>query len=69
MTADRATADEMTWEALTPEEILGRFGATYERGPGGQPLPVELAPVEGVSPRPADEAAAEFAASLERGLE
>ena len=69
VTADRATADDMTWEALTPEEILGRFGATYERAPNGQPLAIELPPVIGNPPRPADEAAAEFAASLERGLE
>ncbi len=69
VTADRATADDMTWEALTPEEILGRFNATYKRSPTGQPLPIELPTVFGTPPRPADEAAAEFAASLERGLE
>lgn len=69
VTADRATADDMTWEVLTPEEILGRFDATYERAPNGRPLAIELPPVVGNPPRPVDEAAAEFAASLERGLE
>jgi hypothetical protein len=59
--ADRATADDMQWEALTPEEIIGRFEATFERGPGGQPMPIALAPVQGTPPRPAEEAAAEFA--------
>ncbi|HNM79217.1 MAG TPA: hypothetical protein PKI89_12670 [Tepidiformaceae bacterium] len=67
VTAERTIADNMTWEALTPEEILGRFGATFERGAGGQPLPIELPPVEGRPPRPTAEAAAEFAASVERG--
>lgn len=66
VTADRATADDMTWEALTPEEILGRFEAIYTRGPGGQPAPIELPAIHGAPPRPTDEAAAEFAASLER---
>lgn len=69
VTADRATADEMTWEALTPEEIVGRFDSVYERGPAGQPLPIELPPVHGAPPRPTAEAAAEFAAADERGKE
>jgi hypothetical protein len=69
VTADRATADDMTWEALTPEEILGRFGASFERAPGGQPVAIELPPIEGAAPRPTEEAAADFAASLERGTE
>jgi hypothetical protein len=67
VTAERAEADEMTWEALTPEEILGRFGATYERTPTGQPAAIDLPPVSGVAPRPTDEAAAAFAASLDEG--
>ncbi|MEI2711297.1 MAG: hypothetical protein V9E96_20140 [Chitinophagaceae bacterium] len=66
-TAERAIADDMTWEALTPEEILGRFDARYERAPGGQPVAIELPPIEGRSPRPTAQAAAEFAASVERG--
>ena len=68
-TADRATADDMTWEALTPEEILGRFEATFSRAPNGQPLAIELPPIIGNSPRPTDQAAADFAASLDRGLD
>ncbi len=69
VTADRATADDMTWEALTPEEIMGRFDAAFERAPNGQPLPIGLEPVPGKPPRPTEEAAAEFAAALERGAE
>ena len=66
VTGDRATADEMTWEALTPEEILGRFAAAYQRAPNGQPVAIELPPVPGDPPRPTEQAAADFAASLER---
>ncbi|MEO8538850.1 MAG: hypothetical protein ABI577_03855 [bacterium] len=69
VTAERVTADDMTWEALTPEEILGRFGASYERAPSGQPVAIELPPIDGASPKPTDQAAAEFAASLERGTD
>ncbi len=69
VTAERAIADGMTWEALTAEEILGRFGATFERGTSGQPVPIELPAVEGQPPRPIEEAAAEFAAAEERGKE
>ena len=61
-----STADEMTWEALTPEEILGRFAAAYQRAPNGQPVAIELPPVPGDPPRPTEQAAADFAASLER---
>src|SRR3990172_720180 len=60
VTADRATADSLDWEALTAEEVLGRFGATYERAAAGQPVPIELPPLEGQPPRPTEEAAAEF---------
>ncbi|MBE0610165.1 MAG: hypothetical protein IH609_12360, partial [Dehalococcoidia bacterium] len=69
VTADRSTADSLDWEALTPEEVLGRFGATYERAAAGQPVPIELPPLEGQPPRPTEEAAAEFAARQERGKE
>lgn len=69
VTADRATADNLDWEALTAEEVLGRFGATYERAAAGQPVPIELPPLEGQPPRPTEEAAAEFAARQERGKE
>jgi hypothetical protein len=69
VTADRSTADGLDWEALTPEEVLGRFGATFERAAAGQPVPIELPPLEGQPPRPTEEAAAEFAARQERGKE
>jgi hypothetical protein len=69
VTAERATADDMTWEALTPEEILGRFDATYSRSPNGQPLPIELPELVGNPPRPTDQAAADFAASLDGGID
>lgn len=46
-TADRATADSLTWEALTPDEILARFDTHYERQPSGQPSPIEVPPIEG----------------------
>ncbi len=69
VTAERGEADDMTWEALTPEEILGRFGATYERTENGRPAAIELPPIAGDPPRPTDEAAADFAASLDDGRE
>ena len=69
VTAERGTADEMTWEALTPEEILGRFGATYSRAANGQPTPIVLPEVAGSPPRPTEQAAADFAASLDGGLD
>lgn len=49
-TADRAAADELTWEALTPEEILARFDTRYERQPSGQPSPIALTPIDGILP-------------------
>lgn len=49
-TASRAVADGLTWEALTPAEVLGRFETRFQRSPAGQGLPIELAPVEGVPP-------------------
>lgn len=51
-TAERLPADSMTWEELTPEEILGRFETTYERGPSGQAIAIVLAPIEGDPPPP-----------------
>lgn len=68
-TADRATADGLDWEALTPEEVLRRFGAIFERGASGQPVPIDLPPIEGTPPRPTEEAAAEFARRQQRGKE
>lgn len=68
-TAERAVADGLDWEALTAEEVLGRFGATFNRGQAGQPVAIDLPPVEGQAPRPTAEAAADFAARAERGKE
>lgn len=61
-TAERSVADGLTWEALTPEEILGRFETTYERADSGQPIAITIPPIEGLPPRPSEEAAADFAA-------
>ena len=61
-TAERSIADSLTWEALTPAELLGRFETSYQRAANGQPVPIELPPVSGAPPRATDEAAAEFAA-------
>lgn len=52
-TADRAVADTLTWEALTPEEVLARFETRFDRSPSGQAQPIELDPVEGELPAPA----------------
>ena len=49
-TADRQTADSLTWEVLTPAELLGRFDTRYDRGASGQPQPIVLDPVEGSLP-------------------
>ncbi len=49
-TAARSIADSLSWEALTPSEVLGRFDTRYERTTSGQAVPVELQPVEGVAP-------------------
>lgn len=54
-TADRQVADGLTWEALTPEEILGRFDTRFDRQPNGQGAPIELPPVIGQPPRPTPE--------------
>lgn len=61
-TAERSIADSLTWDALTPSELLGRFETSYERSANGQPLPIDLPPVAGTPPRATEEAAAEFAA-------
>ena len=62
-TAERGVADSLNWEAFTAGELLGRFETNYNRAANGQPLPIELPPLEGVPPRATEEAAAEFAAS------
>ena len=51
-TAGRPEADAMTWEAMTPSEILGRFETRYLRTPSGQAAPIDLPPVEGEPPMP-----------------
>ena len=48
--ASRSTADGLDWEALEPAEILGRFEATFARGPGGQGQAIILPPIEGSLP-------------------
>lgn len=54
-TADRQVADGLTWEALTPAEVLGRFATRFERSPAGQGQPIRLDPIEGAPPRVAGE--------------
>ena len=49
-TAERSIADSITWEALTPGEILGRFETHFETGAQGQSLPIVLHPVVGEPP-------------------
>lgn len=51
-TARRGVADSLTWEALTPAEILARFETTYERLPNGQGAAIVLPPVLGQPPAP-----------------
>ncbi|OAI39811.1 hypothetical protein AYO38_06920 [bacterium SCGC AG-212-C10] len=50
-TADRSIADSLTWEALTPDELLGRFQTQFDRLPSGQGAPIVLPPIEGAPPR------------------
>jgi hypothetical protein len=50
VTADRSVADSLSWEALTPAEVLGRFDARYHRDDSGQGEPIELDAIEGIPP-------------------
>ena len=50
-TAARSIADDLTWDALTPAELLGRFSTTYDRGPAGVANPIILPPIEGMFAR------------------
>lgn len=50
-TAERGIADELTWDALTPAELLGRFSTVYDRGPTGAANPIILPPIEGTLAR------------------
>jgi hypothetical protein len=56
-TADRATADAIFAEELTASEVLRRFDTLYHPVDGFEIRPIVLPPVEGVPPRPAEEAA------------
>jgi hypothetical protein len=56
-TASRAIADSIFAEELTAAEVLRRFDTLYHPTEGFEIKPIELPPVEGVSPRPAEEAA------------
>lgn len=56
-TADRATADDLVWEDLSAGELLSRFETKWPAEQDGRLLPVELPPIVGASPRPAEEAA------------
>jgi hypothetical protein len=59
VTADRATADSLAWDELSSREILDRFATIVAQERDGAIIPVELPLIEGVKPRPAEEAAAE----------
>jgi hypothetical protein len=52
-TATREVAEDLEWEALSPEEIVNAFGGRFELNEDGVALPLEVdAPVtaQGVSP-------------------
>lgn len=66
VTADRATADELDWDGLTPAEVLTRFEALWAEERDGAIIPITLQPIEGVRPRPAEEAAREAALAQDR---
>ncbi|MGD9934398.1 MAG: hypothetical protein AB7T37_11855 [Dehalococcoidia bacterium] len=53
-TAGRPQADALPWETMTPPEILGRFQTHYIRTASGQAAPIDLPPVEGEPPMPAE---------------
>jgi hypothetical protein len=42
--AERADADHLPWEELTPEEIVDRFQSSYRVGANGAALPVDPGP-------------------------
>jgi hypothetical protein len=65
-TASRAVADSIFTEDLTPAEVLRRFDTLYHPTEGFEIQPIELPPVEGTPPRPAEEAA-KLAPWSERG--
>jgi len=54
LVADRATADDLDWEALRPHEIVSRFEHRYELNERGVALPFDPGPpLEGTRPVPA----------------
>ncbi|MFN0093390.1 MAG: hypothetical protein ACKVVT_01255 [Dehalococcoidia bacterium] len=53
-TATRADAEDVAWESLTPQEVLGRFATRFALGANGQALPIPLDPIEGSLPEPAE---------------
>ncbi len=62
----RSVGDSLTWEALTPAEILGRFETAFEPGDSGQGLPIVLPPIEGELPQqPGEAASSDIAAQSE----
>ena len=51
VTADRAEADEIEWEALRPNEIVGRFESRYHLNDFGVAEPIDPGPpLEGTTP-------------------
>jgi hypothetical protein len=51
VTADRAEADDLDWEALRPHEIVGRFESRYHLNDFGVAEPIDPGPpLEGTTP-------------------
>jgi hypothetical protein len=63
VSADRVTADSLDWDALDAHEILSRFETIWAEERDGAIIPITLPPIEGVRPRPAEEAARDAALS------
>ena len=56
--AERAVSDGLTWDTMTPAEVLGRFETTYARNESGEGTAITLPPVVGGIPgQPYDEPA------------
>lgn len=66
VTAERAVADSLDWDALTPREVLGRFNTIWAEERDDAIIPITLGPIEGVRPRPAAEAARDAALAQDR---
>jgi len=65
-TADRATADELDWDSLSAREVLDRFDTVWAEERDGAIIPITLRPIEGVRPRPAEEAARDATLAQDR---